>query len=359
MTALLSGGRLFATALACLALGSLAQAASLDSAEQHVRIGVLGLFHSRQLAIRPHEGRPVELCCGDQTLRIEGGQSIDLTLRNDSIECRSRSIAVQTSQAEIRNSDADFALEVPGEIERHYRGALVIVPAADELLATVAMRRETAVASIVAAESPSTSSPEALKAQAVVTRSYLAAGPRHRNFDFCDTTHCQYLGTLPARGEAAAQAASATREMVLAHEGKIIRALYSARCGGQTRTLEDIGLKGRHYPYYRARCLLCVRAPDPWTRRLRKQQAFNLIRQPGNEEARLHLVRQLGWQALPSNNYRISLSATGAIFQGTGSGHGVGLCQHGAAAMATEGHSLLSILRHYFPNTTLRSVPRQ
>jgi len=347
------------TALLCLAPQQSAAVALLSSPDPLVHIGVFGLFHSRQLTIRPHEGRPVVVHCGDRTFRIEGGQSIDLTLRNDSIECRSRSIAVQTSQAEIRNSDADFVLEVPGKIERHYRGALVIVPAADELLATVAMPRETAVASIVAAEAPSTSLPEALKAQAVVTRSYLAAGQRHRNFDFCDTTNCQYLGAPPAPGEAAAQAASATREMVLTHAGKIIRALYSARCGGHTRTLEDIGLKGRHYPYYRARCLSCIRAPDPWTRRLDKQQAVNLIRQSGNEAARLHLVRQLGWQALPSNNYQISSSATGATFEGTGSGHGVRLCQHGAAAMATEGHSLPSILRHYFPNTTLQPVPRQ
>lgn len=96
--------------------------------------------------------------------------------------------------------------------------------------------------------------------------------------------------------------------------------------------------------------------PDPWVRTLDEQQAVNLIRQPGNEMARLRLVRERGWQALPSNNYRISATASGATLEGAGSGHGVGLCQHGAAGMASEGHGLLSILRHYFPNTILRPV---
>jgi peptidoglycan hydrolase-like amidase len=39
---------------------------------------------------------------------------------------------------------------------------------------------------------------EALKAQAVVTRSsYVSARNRHPLFDFCDTTHCQFLRQAP------------------------------------------------------------------------------------------------------------------------------------------------------------------
>jgi len=344
--------------LACLVLSSFTYAVSLSNSGSLVRIGVFGLFNSGRFSVRSHEDSAVELRCGDRMLRIEGGQSADITLQDDSIECRSGNIVVQASQAEIVNPRADFVLEVPGKIERHYRGSLEIVPAGGELLATVTMSRESAVGSIVAAEASNVAPPNALRAQAVVTRSYLAAGPRHEDFDFCDTTHCQYLGAPPAPGEATAQAALATRGVVLSYDGRVIRALYSARCGGRTRTLADIGLAGRHYPYYRARCLSCIRAPDPWVRTLEKQQAVNLIRQPGNEMARLRLVREQGWQALPSNNYRIATTATGATLEGSGSGHGVGLCQHGAAAMASEGDGLLSILRHYFPNTILRPVPR-
>jgi stage II sporulation protein D len=218
------------------------------------------------------------------------------------------------------------------------------------------MAAETAVASIVAAESPANASAAALEAQAVVTRSYLTAGPRHRDFDFCDTTHCQYLIEPPQPNEVAAQATTATRNLVLGYQGKVVRTLYSARCGGNTRTLEDVGLRPGNYPYYRVPCSSCIRKPDRWIRKLEKQQAATLIRQPGNEAARLHLVRKLGWQALPSNNYQVSVTASAATFQGTGSGHGVGLCQQGAKARAAEGQRFPSILRHYFPNTLLKSI---
>ena len=342
--------------LACLGFPVFAQAGSLAGPDPLIRIGVLGLFHSEKLTVRPHDGGVVALRCGDRVLRIEGGQSVELALQGESIECRSESIAVPASRAEITNPSADFVLGVPGEIERHYRGALQVHPSDDELSATVTMSRETAVGSIVAAESSRTAPLDALKAQAVVARSYLAAGPRHEDLDFCDTTHCQYLVAVPSADDAAAEAASATRGMVVSHEGRVVRALYSARCGGQTRTLADIGLEGRGYPYYRVGCPSCVRDPDAWTRRLDGPEAADLIQKPGDETARLRLVRERGWQALPSNNYRIAATATGATLEGAGSGHGVGLCQHGAAAMASEGHDLLSILRHYFPNTTLAPV---
>src|SRR5207249_9528164 len=41
------------------------------------------------------------------------------------------------------------------------------------------------------------------------------------------------------------------------------------------------------------------------------------------------------------------------ILEGAGQGHGIGLCQRGAKAMAEEGSSFRQILNHYFPNTGL------
>jgi stage II sporulation protein D len=44
------------------------------------------------------------------------------------------------------------------------------------------------------------------------------------------------------------------------------------------------------------------------------------------------------------------------IFYGAGWGHGVGLCQIGAAVMATKGFIAEDILRHYFPGTQIRNI---
>jgi SpoIID/LytB domain protein len=42
--------------------------------------------------------------------------------------------------------------------------------------------------------------------------------------------------------------------------------------------------------------------------------------------------------------------------QGAGWGHGVGLCQIGAAMMAMQGLGMEDILGHYFPGATLRKL---
>jgi SpoIID/LytB domain protein len=45
---------------------------------------------------------------------------------------------------------------------------------------------------------------------------------------------------------------------------------------------------------------------------------------------------------------------TGFTLHGAGWGHGVGLCQIGAAVMASEGCNYREILRHYYPGTSLK-----
>jgi len=199
---------------------------------------------------------------------------------------------------------ADLELSVPGRMTRRFHGRLDVIAAGDELAPVVSMDLETAVASVVAAEQIASAPPEALKAQAVAARSFFAAaGRRHRSFDFCDTTHCQFLREPPAADHPAARAARETAGLVLAFRGAPIPAFYSASCGGRTRTLADAGLRGAGgYPYFSVECAYCVR-----------QHAA-----------------------------------------GDRNGHGVGLCQEGAAGMAAEhGASFAEILQHYYPGTTL------
>ena len=43
------------------------------------------------------------------------------------------------------------------------------------------------------------------------------------------------------------------------------------------------------------------------------------------------------------------------VLHGKGWGHGVGLCQIGAAVMASQGYAYTEILSHYYPETTLKN----
>jgi peptidoglycan hydrolase-like amidase len=191
----------------------------------------------------------------------------------------------------------EFLLRIPGRFERHYRGRVTIERDGEEVIPVVTMGVETAVAAIVAAESAPGAAMEALKAQAIVARSYLLASPaRHKYAEFCDTTHCQFLREPPDERSGYAEAARATAGMVLIYGGKIVQALYSADCGGHTRALAPAQFGPSQYPYFAVVC-----------------------------------------------DFR----------SGAASGHRVGLCQRGSAVMAARGVRWRDILRHYFPGTTI------
>ena len=253
----------------------------------------------------------------------------------------------------------NFAVTVPGKIHRVYRGVLNITAQAGILTAVVTMDRETAVASIVAAEMPPGTPLEALKAQAVAARSYLSAGPRHTAdaFDFCDTTHCQFLRSPPAPATAASRAASETRGLVLRYNNQTIAAMYASRCGGHTHSLREVGLEpdsaGQGYPYYGVVCRACRRHPQPWTSDVAGPKPV-----PGSERRRIAEVRQWGWGALPGSTFTATKDGDSWQVTGLAVGHGLGLCQFGASEMAREGATFRAILRHYYPNAEVSQAPR-
>ncbi|MGA2167763.1 MAG: SpoIID/LytB domain-containing protein [Terracidiphilus sp.] len=67
------------------------------------------------------------------------------------------------------------------------------------------------------------------------------------------------------------------------------------------------------------------------------------------EDFRLAVGRALGWNRILSTWFEVSRQGDQFLFHGRGSGHGVGLCQAGAAAMGALGHDSSQILAQYFP----------
>ncbi|MGD0296491.1 MAG: SpoIID/LytB domain-containing protein [Bryobacteraceae bacterium] len=262
---------------------ALALLLTLSVSAQVLQIGVFSLFRPVELRVSPVSGALL-VTTGDSRIILEGRQAFTTTA------------PVRVSA--LDGSDADFRLSIPGKIERRFHGILTVQAGDHKLIAVVAMDREVAVASVVAAEMPPATPMEALKAQAIVARAYFAAsGPRHDAFDFCDSTHCQFLREWPQPSNDAFQATRETRGLVLAYLGKPFAALYSASCGGQTRSLDG---DGAGYPYYSVSCDFCRR------------------HSPGLVE-----------------------------------GHQLGLCQRGAAGMARLGAGYREILDHYYPGTSV------
>ena len=321
-----------------LLLSACALAQSQTPEPKTVRISVLSLFHPKALTLTATH--PLTIALDNHTITVT-----QATITSTSTGLTLNGEPTQT----LTLPETTFALAVPNKLIRQYRGALAITNHHGILQPILTLDTELAVASIVQAESPPHAPIESLKAQAVISRSYLLARPGpHAGFDACDTTHCQFLRSPPSPNSLAARATRETRNQVLTwrampeSQPQIIPAMYSRSCGGHTRphpTTPDA------YPFYRVACNYCLRHPEAWSRPAPAQPLRT-------EQQRLAWNRTHGWSAVPSNTH-----SSGPTLTGRGTGHGIGLCQLGAADLASHGASYEKIVAHFFPDTTLSYLP--
>jgi len=256
----------------------------------------------------------------------------------------------------------------------------------------VEMPLERYVAAALAGESGGFQSDEALKAMAVASRTYaVRMRGRHgaEGFDLCDTTHCQRLdvGAVTPRLE---NAAAETAGELLWFQGKPAFTPYTKDCGGTTEDavtvwpdLAEPYLRSHADPYCthptvaswhwsadphqieQALRQSSLRGPPALSRitiatRTPSGRASTLVLTGGSESIRISassfrfaLGRELGWNTVRSDRYTVTASAGHLIFDGTGDGHGVGMCQRGAEQMGLAKRSYREILAFYYPGTTL------
>ncbi|MGL4368726.1 MAG: SpoIID/LytB domain-containing protein, partial [Spirochaetota bacterium] len=64
--------------------------------------------------------------------------------------------------------------------------------------------------------------------------------------------------------------------------------------------------------------------------------------------------RLLGWNKIKSNLFTVAQTPQGYLFSGKGLGHGIGMCQYGAAALAKKGWKYEQILLFYYPGSSIQ-----
>ena len=253
---------------------------------------------------------------------------------------------------------------------------------------TIEVPLEKYVAAVLAGEVSVLRSDEALKALAVAARTFGVYGRgRHaqEGYDLCGTTHCQRVD-LPGITPRMEAAAAATAGELLWSAGKPAFAVYSRDCGGMTEDVSAVWpeisatyLRRQTDPYcvrggagkwqWRAKPadLLAALAASQLrgsrtveqvtiTGRTASGRAHELTLVGAGERVRISATafrfavgRALGWDTVRSDRYEVA----GLEFRGTGSGHGVGLCQRGADEMGVSGRSYREILAFYYPGTEL------
>lgn len=292
-----------------------------------------------------------------------------------------------------------------------YRGALEIAPTEQGLTLVNVLSLEEYVAGVVPNEVPPSFPPEALKAMAVVARSFAVAhlGEKHAGADLCDEVHCQVYGGLASEADSTTAAVLGSGGCLLTRGGAPIDATFHAVCGGVGQDAERVwggrgGLRGRpdtlksdpgdlsseeavrkflEHPPEDACCSAAGRfrwkesytaaelepklkasIPD-WRGPLTSLEVT--ARGPLGRAQELTLngaytvhgdaIRwitsggKISSSGLNSTLFVVRQNGDRFELLGGGWGHGVGMCQEGAAGRARAGLGFQAILQHYYPGT--------
>ena len=296
--------------------------------------------------------------------------------------------------------------------EQEFEGQLEIRPNRDGTETAInTIDIEDYLTSVISSEMSADCPLELLKAHAVIARSWasVAADPRKRKgnlsaaghewYDICADDHCQRYEGIRRRKAPAIEAVQATRGQVLTYGGEICDCRYHKCCGGRTEVFEtcwDVE-DGRTYPYLqRVECPYCGRAVGrkdilrtilndydqetedfhDWTTTYVNKDIqaliplkrgvsgriyeLKIVYQDGHEETigkELTIRKRLSDTCLYSSWLDVKKQEDGIFeLQGHGWGHGVGLCQIGAAVMATEGATYEQILQYYYKGARLTTM---
>lgn len=347
-----------------------------------------------------------------------------------------------------------------------FAGALSLLPCADGSITVVnRIGVEDYLRSVISSEMSATSSPELLRAHAVISRSWLLAQIRkneriadgaraydactvtddeivrwqdredHTDFDVCADDHCQrYQGVTRQSTAAVAEAVDATAGIALTDpdSGELADARFSKCCGGVFELFENCWEPVHHsyltvrsdapdalvYPdlRYESRARAWIEAsPEAfcntadervlsqvlnnydresidfyrWTVRYGVEELSDLVRErtgidfgtitdlvavergtsgrivrlriTGTKRSmiigkELEIRHALSRSHLRSSAFVVDRDGDDFVLRGAGWGHGVGLCQIGAAVMAEKGYGWREILAHYFPGAELKKI---
>jgi len=263
----------------------------------------------------------------------------------------------------------------------HYRGNIEVWRGDNGLYLITEMPIEDYVKGVVVAEIGSSWDIEALKAQAVLSRTYAVYQKKingnNRYHITSSTLHQVFKGSnFDMR---VAYAVEETAGEILTFNGNPIEPLYHSTCGGRTENPEDVF--GKSYPYLRSVESNCEISPYwTWERKIplfeiekalnisgireiavksltstKRVKELTIVSNTGTTTIKATDLRKaLGWSRLPSTNFTIKQEEESIIFEGKGYGHGVGLCQWSALQMARDGKDYREILSFFYPGTTIQ-----
>lgn len=211
------------------------------------------------------------------------------------------------------------------------------------------------LAGVVANEMPVKWPLEALKAQAVVARSFALVRMKERKNKLyhLDANQMDQVFSL-TDSKKAIQAVAETNNTVMKNsDGAILKAYYHADCGGETVLASQV------WPLAidtgTAKDPWCLqRKSNLWSYQIPKKEFLNKLNQQVDRVFSTQKLRELfGFTNIKSTPTDISSDQDTVYLKGQGFGHGVGLCQWGTYEQIKRGLSYFQVLNHYYPLATV------
>nr|WP_233277955.1 SpoIID/LytB domain-containing protein [Myxococcus stipitatus] len=260
------------------------------------------------------------------------------------------------------------------------RGDVVVRPLREGLQLINVIPLEDYLAAVLGSEMPVSFPLEALKAQAVAARTYALQKKLEsysNAFHLGSSVLHQVYGGVNREDPRTRTAVDATRGLVLTYELAPIEAYFHASCGGRTESGQDA--LHRDLPYLQPVDCPCGRLPaSRWSASMSDAEIKSALKRPaqgmkvtartstrrvtrvtmgdGSSLDGVELRRRLGYTRLKSLDFEVERVEHGYMFTGRGYGHGAGLCQWGAKALADKGKGYVDILTHYYPGAELQQL---
>ena len=247
---------------------------------------------------------------------------------------------------------------------------------------------------VVSAEMPANFEEEALKAQAVVARTYtlysIEKSKKHENADVCDSPLCCQAWISKEdrlnkweeskRNEnwgKIFEAVNSTKGKVIKYNGDLIDAFFHSNSGGKTEEPVNVW-GGSNYPYlqsvetsgedaYSQYSSEVILSKDDFVKKIKekhnnleinfnKEDAIKITEYTDTNRVKTIKVGNLNLSGveirsilgLKSTNFQFSIDGDSIKFEVTGYGHGVGMSQTGADSMAKQGKKYDEIIKHFY-----------
>jgi stage II sporulation protein D len=348
---------------------------------------VLSIQSADPFSIRLPSGKTFH-ASGQVTVRVQGAG----LLLNERAVAESRAwvegsqgtyrvrVGMKAKQSAISDSSREWVVRGPLDIQSAPSG-LALINWID---------LEDYVAGVVSGEVGAKWPLEALKAQAVAARTYVLykkVENQLQPFDVVAGVQDQVYHGHSVRAESVLQAVAATRGQVVTYDQRPIFAAYSSTAAGPTE--DALYVWALDLPYLKGvDCPFDEQAPrydwrtsftfDYLEQQLRKE-GYNVgsvatftpyTFTPSGRIDRVRLLhsrgeiilrgqdlrRVVGYSKIFSTQFSIESFGPEVVVVGHGAGHAVGMCQWGMREMAELGYDYQSIVRYYYPGTTLLPI---